>query len=157
VISALPPTFDVDITNHADPAGIAQQLRDMRVRAADEYAALQASRAAADASARELLFSYLTDEQRCQYREHDFFDVMIDHLRGYRIYVNMGISNNIVNKHRQSIGRPWFSTQQYCIHPTIPVPRDDTFLAQMLMIMHDEERFLYIANMRSMRPAELFV
>lgn len=118
----------------AAQAALAEQARQ---RWAEEQARLEAERAEASKRARVLLEENLSDEQRLQLRDNNWFEVVTP--RGtYRIH--NGRSGNV---QRYRDGRP---TDRYCIHPGELVPNEDTMLAQKLMLETDEDAFLRIAN-----------
>ncbi len=108
-----------------------------RARWAEESARRQAVEAEARRRARILLEENLSADQRAQLHDNDWFEVVTP--KGtYRIH--NGRSGNVT---RFRDGR---ATDRYCIHPTELVPNEDTMLAQKLLLDHDEDAFLRIAN-----------
>lgn len=87
--------------------------------------------------ARVLLEENLSDEQRAQLHDNNWFEVVTP--KGtYRI--RFGRAGN-VDRYRD--GR---HVDRYCIHPEENVPNEDVMLAQKLLLETDEEAFLRIAN-----------
>jgi hypothetical protein len=100
--------------------------------------------AEADARARELLVSHLTDEQRDTLEKHKWFVVIGSMTRtAYRIRTDAGIAGNIA-----ALAGPHIS-YWLCCHLRTDLPAHDHFLAQKLAIEYDEPRFLFVANKRA--------
>lgn len=97
--------------------------------------------AEADVRARALLLDVLTDEQREEFVATERFRVRGSKGGVYEVRCNSGVSGNVR-------GRPHMGGRErsYCIHPTNGVPRHDTYLAQKLLLEHDEDEFLRVAN-----------
>jgi hypothetical protein len=80
----------------------------------------------------------LAPAQRESYEQHQHFDVISrDGQRRYR--VTRGQRVKLINPEGRVI-------KQYCIHPRMDVPAEDTALAQKLMLESEEDRFLRVAN-----------
>lgn len=97
-------------------------------------------REAADARARELLFSFLDDEQRANYERDLRFDVIGS--AGTRFTIGAGCTGNITAWRADGTlyGR-------VCVHPGGNLPMPDMHLGQMLELQADEEAFMRIANL----------
>jgi hypothetical protein len=95
---------------------------------------------AARERAEELLTEMLSDEQRQTYEEHNWFAV-----RGSasgRIYrIGSGTVNNVSRLSEDGTVRD----QVLCAHP-LDIPDADCHLAQMLLLVTDENEFVRIAN-----------
>jgi hypothetical protein len=91
--------------------------------------------------AEELLVALLSDEQVSTWREHSYFTV-----RGSRsgaLYrIRRGISGNV---DRMLPGQPGVPEVTFCAHPP-GIPAEDVCLAQMFLLVTDEEAFLRVAN-----------
>jgi hypothetical protein len=88
--------------------------------------------------AEELLFLFLTPEQREQYKKQGYFETEINDSR-YRIHA--GRAGNIRKLDKN--GKP---SVQYCVHPNDWLPDADNVLAQFLALHHDEAALLRTAN-----------
>lgn len=94
----------------------------------------------AELRAAALLKENLAPAQREEYDREKFFTVISkDGRRRYR--VNKGWSHNV-----EEIDESGKKIATLCAHPVEAVPAHDNMLAQKLMLEHDEERFLRIAN-----------
>jgi anaerobic selenocysteine-containing dehydrogenase len=114
-----------------------EELLQARERWARTDAESKAAAAEAKRKARVILEENLTDGQRKQLADGDWFEVVTP--KGtYRI--RTGISGNV---DRYVKGR---ATDRYCIHPTETVPAEDNMLIQKLLLETDEDAFLRIAN-----------
>lgn len=91
-----------------------------------------------------LLEQHLTRAQRQELAQYGRFTVI---ARGsQRVYrVHRGRAGNVQLLDAQ--GRPVMG-RTYCCHPAAAVPDEDTMLSQKLMIEHDEQEFLRLANVR---------
>jgi hypothetical protein len=98
-----------------------------------------ASRQAAERRALELLESMLDDDQLAEWREHQRFHVRSQ--RGLRYCIHRGRQHNVFLV--DDDGR---RLVEYCGHVRDAVPDEDNVLAQKLLLEHDEETFLGIAN-----------
>lgn len=112
-----------------------------RVHAEREQEERQRTRELARARAEELLVALLSDEQAGTWREHSYFTV-----RGSRsgaLYrIRRGISGNV---DRMLPGQPGIPEVTFCAHPP-GIPAEDVCLAQMFLLVTDEEAFLAVAN-----------
>lgn len=99
---------------------------------------------AAQAHAKELLFSLLSPEQIRQWK------------RNKRFYLYVGDNKYCIKAGR--IGNVALVSgnnrilQTYCCHPVDNVPPEDCVVAQMLMLQHNEQEFLKMANVHYTRP-----
>ena len=93
----------------------------------------------AAARAKALLLEHLSDEQRAEYEEHQYFHVLSEGGRLYRI--KHGSAGNVYR-----IGTDGSVEHKFCIHARDSVPHEDNMLAQMLLLRLDEEQFLTVAN-----------
>lgn len=101
-------------------------------------------RAAASARARELLFDNLTDQQRSDLKRDGFFFVPSKKAgRKYRLRKGRAGNVDVIQNER--------ILHRLCAHPQLYVPDDDTRLAQKLMIEHQEDEFLRLANVHPAR------
>ena len=91
------------------------------------------------AKARKLLLEHLRPEQAASFEKDEHFEVLAMSGRRYRIKLGWGGNSEELNDVRKVVNR-------FCIHPREQVPHHDNMLAQKLLIEHDEERFLDIAN-----------
>ena len=100
--------------------------------------------------ARSLLESVLSIEQREELKKHAHFHVCGSRGRRYRIKAN-GQSGNV-----ELLDRNGRVQGRFCAHPAGYLPDADAWLAQMLALETDEDRFLRIANVHAgARPADL--
>jgi hypothetical protein len=106
---------------------------------AEERAARAAEREAADRRAEALLRAHLTPDQQRQLAQEDWF--MIDSKSGKKYRINRGRSANI-----DVLDEKGVVVRSLCVHPGEAVPDADTMLSQALMLKHDEEALLRIAN-----------
>lgn len=97
------------------------------------------ARYVADKKAERLMLRYLTNEQKEEYLNFQNFKVRT--LRGNVYRIRKGRSGNV--DRLDDRGRV---TGSYCAHPANDVPNCDTMLAQKLMLEHDEDSFLSVAN-----------
>lgn len=88
-----------------------------------------------EATARKLLLSRLTDEQRRTLEKENYFIVLGSKGNSYRISCDR-ISHNV-----REVGKEGVT---YCAYPP-GVPRNDIWLAQKLLIESNEEAFLKVA------------
>lgn len=87
--------------------------------------------------ARQLLLSQLDEHQKRTFLKDGYFWF---HAHGYRWKMKNGRVKNI---------EQWQGSTKiadYCIHPSMGVPNEDTVAAQMLMIMYEYENFKNVAN-----------
>lgn len=115
----------------ADERAIAaEREQDLRERLEREAAKTKATR---------LLVANLGPTQRRTFKRERYF--VVRSRSGKRYRVNYGAAQNI-----KLLDNKGTVLKTYCIHPREIVPVEDTMLAQKLMIQHDEEAFLRIAN-----------
>ncbi len=136
-------TTSAPILRTMDPAEAArreaeyQQRLDREIRARREAKVLADE---ADKKALALLLAHLTDEQAKQYQTKQYFELITrDGKRRYRLQHKWAGNVRLVNDKGVEIS-------QFCIHPGVEIPIADSLLAQKLMLEHDEEQFLKIAN-----------
>jgi len=108
-------------------------------RWAEERVAQEAERAASNRRAEALLQAHLTPDQQRQLAQEDWF--MIDSKSGKKYRINRGRSANI-----DVLDETGKVVRSLCVHPGEAVPDADTMLSQALMLKHDEEALLRIAN-----------
>lgn len=94
-------------------------------------------RKAAEKRAEDLLLALLDDEQTAQYLADGYFDTAIND-KVYRI--KNGCAGNV------ELIVAGKAKYRYCAHPEHFLPNQDVMLSQLLMLKHDEGRFLAIAN-----------
>jgi hypothetical protein len=112
------------------PEQVAAELQAQADRLAEEQAAA--------ARARVILEENLTEEQRKQLADNNWFEV-ITPKGTYRI--RRGWAGNV--DRLDDGGRV---RDRFCIHPSESVPPEDNMLAQKLLLEANEEMFLRIAN-----------
>jgi hypothetical protein len=95
-------------------------------------------RAAAKARAQKLLLSVLNEDQKRDWVAHGHFYL---HKGDKKYRIKRGRSGNVelVDSRNEPLER-------YCAHPVESVPDEDTALAQMMMLLYDEEKFIALAN-----------
>ena len=128
-----------NLINEVDRARIQAEAENYR----REEAARLALRIAANNTAKELLLSHLTAEQRKTFEKNQWFIVEGGKTKTeYRIRTT-GYSGNIeiLNKKK--------TIAVLCCHCNDSVPLHDHHLAQKIALEYDEERFLKIANRRA--------
>lgn len=120
----------------------AEQIRAQDERMAQyrrEAAARQAERDKAIETARRLLMENLTPEQLEQFKRDQSFVVVGRNHRRFRIREGRSANVDVINPD----GR---ISHRLCAHPQEQVPDFDTMLAQKLMLEHDDEHFMRLAN-----------
>lgn len=110
--------------------------------AQEEYARMAT---AAESRADQLLFRFLSAEQKQMYTTRGFFIMRTERHR-YRI--RRGRTANVDVLDEKNI-----VLYSLCAHPELSVPDSDTCLAQKLMLETEEERFHRIANRHPARNA----
>lgn len=93
----------------------------------------------AELRAEQLLWNVLDRQQRREWRTHGYFHFQVG-PRTYRIEVRRRSGNVHLLDEAGEISR------SYCCHTKDHVPNADNALAQMMMLHHDEEGFLALAN-----------
>lgn len=125
------------------PEELARQAEEHRRREEElKRQAAEQARLAQEAEDRaaELLRLTLSPEQLAEFEKDRAFTVISkDGERKYRI--KKGWSHNV-----ERIDDAGKRLHTLCAHPETPVPHFDNMLAQKLMLEHDEQRFLKIAN-----------
>lgn len=104
-----------------------------------EEARRREERLAADRRAEALLRAHITREQQEQLEREDWF--LIDSASGKQYRINRGRSANI-----DVLDETGKVLRSLCVHPRDGVPDADTMLSQALMLRHDEETLLRMAN-----------
>jgi hypothetical protein len=89
--------------------------------------------------AKALLLELLTEEQKAEYAEFEYFHVIGQSGKLYRI--KRGSAGNVY-----SIGLDGNEEHKYCIHARDSVPHEDNMIAQYGLLRTDEEQFLSLAN-----------
>lgn len=141
--SSADATWTYWITEPTSRVVVAERLPIPREDLERERAAIRAEKARRDqaiARATRLLNSNLTEFQRRQFQEHQFFEVLTQNGT-VRYLLYRGRSANVYKLDAQGklIGR-------FCAHPAQMVPDEDTLLAQKLMLETDPTEFERIAN-----------
>ena len=127
-----------------EPRRETDEEREAREQRQREYQAQAAARETERAEARkkadEILRRCLTAAQRAEYEKERRFS-LIGQSGERRYRINHGRAGNVeeVNEAGQVLKR-------ICCHPREAVPDEDTMLAQMLHLQHNEEEFLRTAN-----------
>lgn len=117
----------------------------------EELERLRLEKEAAQKKAEELLRETLEKEQLEQFNKTKWFFVISQ--SGVRYRIRHGWIGNIdeLNELDQVVA-------EYCIHPVLRVPVEDSMLVQKLMLEDDEQRLLQIANKTTFRePRPLVV
>lgn len=96
-------------------------------------------REAAKARAEKLLVENLSPIQRAQFSKERCF--VVDGRNGLRYRIRQGRSGNI-----DMVKADGTIQHRLCAHPREDVPDFDTMLAQKLMLEHDEDSFINLAN-----------
>lgn len=112
------------------------QQREARETQQRQYAE---ERRLADKRAEALLCSHLNEEQQKDLRDRNWF--LIDSKSGKTYRINRGRHANI-----DVIDENGVTIRSLCVHPRDTVPDADTMLAQVLMLKHDEDTLLRMAN-----------
>lgn len=141
------PIYQLDYNQSAPirDARTPEQIEEARVARAEmarrNEEARKASaerRKAVEDKARELLVSILDDVQRQEFEQDGFFHVHTrDGERTYRLGTRV---------HPMRVKGEDGRRFSYCIHPLEHFPADDTVAALKLLLDHDEDAFLEIAN-----------
>lgn len=105
-----------------------------------EHEEARRKEAVATERANELLHAHLTDAQRSDLARDGFF--FVDSLRGNKYRIRRGRVGNVDAMHQ--CGEK--VSHRLCAHPQLYVPDGDTMLAQKLMLEHNEDEFLRLAN-----------
>lgn len=101
----------------------------------------EAKRQAARRRAKKLLRSLITDEQSDSLERDNSFIVTAPKSKS-RYRIQRGYQGNVF-----SIDDAGRAIYRYCAHHADPnIPTEDHMVTQMLMLLHDEEAFLRIAN-----------
>ena len=123
---------------------ITPEQREQRERQQAEnerrWAAERAEKQTAKDRADELLDANLTDAQRSDLARDGFF--FVDSLKGNKYRIRRGRVANVDAMHK--CGER--VSHKLCAHPQLYVPDGDTMLAQKLMLEHNEDEFLRLAN-----------
>lgn len=121
-----------------------EEQKQARLRREEEARLAEEARKKAEAEskrkAEELLVSQLNPVQRKQLKEMDAFMVELQ-MKRYKIRRGQRVLE--LDKDNKPVA-------QYCIHPSdYQIPSADVMLAQKLLLEHDEDAFLRIANRSS--------
>ncbi len=120
-----------------------ERRRQEQEEAQERYRAKQEE---ASRHANELLLALLSDEQAVTWQEHHWFDVHGGRTgRRYRIRHGIVHNVNLMSEYADE------AEVNYCAHPP-GVPAEDVCLAQMFLLVTDEDAFLRVANARRLRP-----
>lgn len=126
-----------------DP-GVIRQIAEGAARRQQEEVQRQAVEArkvaeVAESTAERLLVEHLDEKQLEQFRNHRYFEVILENSR--RVYrIKHGWAGNI------EVFEDGRLVETVCIHPRTQVPHSDNLLAQKLLLEADEFRFRQIAN-----------
>ena len=96
-------------------------------------------------NAEKLLLSVLDEKQKEDWVARGQFYVHVG-PRKYRIRRGRIGNVELVDPETDEI------LQRYCAHPVQPVPNEDTAVAQLLHLRHDEQRFIGLANVHYTKP-----
>jgi hypothetical protein len=124
---------------------------DVHYLAVNEWPSIDEQRQEQDAEVRAaaLLQSLLSEVQRRQLQERQYFELMVEGgekpARRYRIY--RGSAGNI--KRLDAEGN---EVESWCVHPR-GIPDCDVMAGQMLHLMHDDEGLRKTANVTPLRRA----
>lgn len=100
----------------------------------------------AEGKAWDLLNEHLTDEQRKMLASNGYFLVQSQHGHLYRIRNSTQMN---VDRLEHPEGAPFIRAEAtYCVVSKERVPLGDQLLMQKLMLEHDEDKFLAVANKR---------
>lgn len=137
------PLFEVNGQDYgnAPPQGLAREEIQSIQALHDKANKAREEREAADRRAEELLQEFLDEQQKKDYEEKKYFDIVGQSSKHYRIH--KGRSMNIDEFDDE--GKPRF---QLCGHLDTTYPEGDSILAQMLFLQSHEREFLRIANRR---------
>lgn len=97
----------------------------------------RARRFEAPERARELFEAQLTSQQREDYQQFGYIDIVGSEGHRYRIFTNMGVSGNVLWESETS---GMWRGGLCAYYPEVPTY--DTFLGQKLMLETDEQKFL---------------
>jgi len=103
----------------------------------EREAARAAKFAAAESRAEQLMLSLLMPDQVQQYKDHGYFETLVDD-RVYRIKKGRAGNVELIVK-----GKP---AMRYCAHPLDWTPAPDAMIAQFLMLKTNEKKFIETAN-----------
>ena len=129
----------------SDDAALARIREATRARN-EELRRQEAGRAAAQATALELLKICLDEQQLADFEARQYFEVTGSRGRRWRIRAN-GQSGNV-----DLIGPSGAAIGRYCAHPPEYLPDGDAWLAQKLIIETDEDHWLEKANVHWRAP-----
>lgn len=125
-----------NVYNQENPEAIRRRVEEANARRAEE-----AERAAkAQSRALRLLQMTLSQKQRRQFEEHQFFEVLA-HNGTVRYLLARGRSANVYRLDDK--GKP---VKRFCVHPGVMCPDEDTLIAQKLMLETNPAEFERIAN-----------
>jgi hypothetical protein len=116
-------------------------------RLREERLVKEQEREDARCKAEKLLRESLDEEQLAQFDETRWFYVISQSGKRYRI--RCGWEGNI-----DELDEDDLIVAEWCIHPRIQVPTEDSMLIQKLMLEADEARFWEIANKRELREPQ---
>ena len=98
----------------------------------------KALRLTAEQKANQLLIENLNEAQRLQYERFGYFFVTGQSGKRYRIKKGRNINIDILENRKV--------VKRLCAHPEIDCPNEDTMLIQKIMLEHNEQHFLNVAN-----------
>lgn len=134
------------------PAVHAALTPEQRAQREAEQALLQQQREAADAerkqakvNAEKLLLSVLNEDQKRDWVAQGHFCLFVGDKK-YRIKRGRSGNVELLDPRTNEI------LERYCAHPVQAVPDEDTAVAQMMYLKHDELRFIGLANVHYTKP-----
>lgn len=138
----------IHMNPHREPSPEERAQAEARDRAWREQEA-EKQRVAAEARARanRLLLSVLDDTQKRDWAAHGHF-YLYKGDKKYRIRKGRSGNVELVDANNEPLER-------YCAHPVDAVPDEDTVIAQMMMLLYDEARFIATANVHFTRQGFL--
>lgn len=106
----------------------------------EEQRVARAARAAAEAKAEELLRANLSEAQRQELEQHDWFLVIGKTGEIFRIRRGRSANVDVIDPKTGAI------VKRLCAHPNVHCPDADTMLAQKLHLEDDAQSFIRVAN-----------
>lgn len=116
-----------------------------RIRWEEQRKVEDAERERARENAKKLLLSILNEDQKKDWVAHGHFFLHVGD-RKYRIKRGRSGNVELVDPKTHEI------LERYCAHPVQNVPDEDTAVAQMMYLLHDEQRFIGLANVHYTKP-----
>lgn len=131
---------------HREPTPEERAAREAeRIRWEEQRKAEEAERARARENAKKLLLSVLNEDQKKDWAASGHFYLHVGD-RKYRIKRGRSGNVELVDPKTHE------PLERYCAHPVQNVPDEDTAVAQMMYLLHDEQRFIGLANVHYTKP-----